>query len=119
MKNIRSLTPVAAVLLGIAVSATAAPPKDRLAARIQQLPGAIEQLRLPSPLQAEAGSLAIVDPALQEAEGRQQVIVRLRSPSVAKSRGKSPAERIAHKSQLKNEQAAFVGRAQKAAPSSR
>jgi subtilisin family serine protease len=119
VKKIRSLTPVAAVLLGIAVSATAAPPKDRLAARTQQLPGAIEQLRLPSPLQAEAGSLAIVDPALREAEGRQQVIVRLRSPSVAKYRGKSPSARVGHKSQLKDEQSAFVKRANRAAPSSK
>jgi subtilisin family serine protease len=103
----------------MAVAATAAPPKDRLAARSQQLPGAIEQLRLPTPLQAEAGSLAIVDPALQEAEGRQRVIVRLRSPSVAKYRGKSQSARVGHKSQLKNEQSAFVKRASRAAPSSR
>jgi len=42
--------------------------------------------------------------------------VRLRSPSVAKHQGKSPAAQQQHKAQLKNEQSAFFKRASKAAP---
>ncbi len=119
MNSPRVLRAIGATLLGVAVSVAAAAPPDRLAARAQRLPAAIEQLRLPAPLEARSARLGVVDPGLVGAEGRQQVIVRLRSPSVAKSPGKSASERIARKLQLKNEQAAFAGRAQKAAPSGR
>lgn len=63
-------------------------------------------------------ALADIDPALAIAEGRQEVLVRLRSPSVAQSSAKAPGDRIMHKAKLKNEQKSFMRRAKKLAPGS-
>jgi subtilisin family serine protease len=82
---------------------------DRVAMRSASVPASITQLRLSEPLTAYADR-SVIDPALQGAEGRQQVLVRLRSPSVAKSNGKSPAAQMSHKSKLQNEQSAFFKR---------
>ena len=49
MKRRRILAPIGATLLGVALTAGAAPPSDRLATRTQQLPAGINQLRLPTP----------------------------------------------------------------------
>ncbi len=119
MKHRKLIAGVGAALFGVVLGASAAPPTDRLAARSQQLPGNIEQLRLPTPIETQGVTLDRVEPALLDAEGRQQVIVRLRSPSVAKHSGRSPSERISQKFRLQNEQSAFVKRAKKMAPSSR
>ena len=57
--------------------------QDRISMRTSALPASISDLRLAEPLSIQADRSSI-DPALQDAEGRQQVLVRLRSPSVAK-----------------------------------
>ena len=89
---------------------------DRISMRYGgELPASIQQMQLPERLTAQADR-ASVDLALQSAQGQQQVLVRLRSPSVAKYRGKSPAAQVSHKERLKNEQSAFFKRAQKIAP---
>ena len=82
---------------------------DRVTTRSASMPASISQLRLSEPLTAYADR-SVIDPALQGAQGRQQVLVRLRSPSVAKSNGKSPAAQMSHKSKLQNEQSAFFKR---------
>ena len=89
---------------------------DRVAMRTATaVPASIAQMRLSEPLTAYADR-STIDPALQQAQGRQEVFVRLRSPSVAKSKGKSPAARQQHKAKLQNEQSAFMKRAKKSAP---
>ncbi len=89
---------------------------DRAAMRIgAELPASISQLRLAEPLEMQTDPAAI-DPALASAQGPQQIVVRLRSPSVGKHTDKSPAGRTAHKAKLKNEQSAFFKRAATAAP---
>jgi len=103
------------VLVG-SVAIQPASAADRTAMRYGgELPASITQMQLPERLTIQADRTN-VDLALQSAEGRQQVLVRLRSPSVAKHRGKSPAAQVAHKETLKNEQSAFFKRAQKIAP---
>jgi len=89
--------------------------QDRTAMRSGALPASISDLRLAEPLTVQADR-STIDPALQAAQGRQQVLVRLRTPSVAKSNKKSPAAQQQHKAKLKNEQSAFFKRASKAAP---
>jgi subtilisin family serine protease len=120
VKQLKFLTCAGAALFGVAMAASAAPPSERIAARMQQqVPAGIEQLRLPTPLTAQAEEGAFIDPALLAATGKQRVIVKLKSPSVAKYRGKSPSARMTHKSRLINQQSTFVRRASKAAPSSK
>ncbi len=105
MKQKKFLTCAGAALFGVAMAASAAPPSERIAARMQQqMPAGIEQLRLPTPLSMEVDTAAYIDPALLEAEGSQEVIVRLRSPSVAKYKGRSPSQRMSHKLMLQDEQ---------------
>ncbi len=89
--------------------------QDRISVRTSALPASISDLRLAEPLSIQADRSSI-DPALRDAEGRQKVLVRLRSPSVAKSNSKSPAAQQQHKAKLKNEQSAFFKRASKSAP---
>jgi subtilisin family serine protease len=71
-------------------------------------------MRLEEPL-AAAVDRSVIDAALERADGRQQVLVRLRTPSVAKSKAKNPAAQQQHKAQLQNEQSAFFKRASKQA----
>lgn len=92
--------------------------QDRISMRTSALPASISSLRLAQPRTIQVDR-SIVDPALANAEGRQQVLVRLRSPSVAKSKSKSPAAQQQHKAKLKNEQSAFFKRARKSAPGAR
>ena len=92
---------------------------DRLSQRLgAELPASVTEMLLPEPMTVQADR-STIDPALQNATGRQQVLVRLRSPSVGKHADKSPGGRMGHKQQLMNEQSAFVGRAKKAAPSAK
>jgi subtilisin family serine protease len=71
-------------------------------------------MRLPQPLMGAADRSAL-DAAMQQAQGRQKVLVRLRTPSVAKSKASSPAAQQQHKARLQNEQSAFFKRASKQA----
>jgi subtilisin family serine protease len=59
---------------------------------------------------------SVIDPALVNGDGPQQVLVRLRSPSVAKHLKQSKGNGSAHKQRLISEQSAFVKRAGKMAP---
>ena len=99
-----------------APTATAA---DRMAERLNaQLPASISELRLAEPLTAQADP-SFIDPALANAAGPQQVLVRLRSPSVAEQVKMSKGNGSAHKQKLIQEQSAFVKRAGKMAPGAR
>ena len=84
---------------------------DRVSMRTA-VPASISQMRLSEPLTASADR-SVIDSALQGAQGRQQVLVRLRSPAVAHAKGKSPAAQMSHKLKLQNEQSAFLKRASK------
>jgi len=97
------------------ISEAAPPAVDRYD---RSLPASLDALRLAEPLQIAGISRADIDPALLAAAGRQDVLVRLRSPSVARSTANTPASRTMHKEQLKSEQSAFVRRAEKLAPGS-
>ena len=89
---------------------------DRLAERAgAQLPASISGLRLAEPLTIQADR-SVSDPALVNGDGPQQVLVRLRSPSVAKHVKQSKGNGAAHKQRLISEQSAFVKRAGKMAP---
>ena len=88
---------------------------DRVAMRTTaDVPASVAQMRLSEPLTAYADR-SMIDQALQRADGRQQVLVRLRTPSVAHSKAKSPAAQQQHKARLQNEQAAFFKRASRQA----
>jgi subtilisin family serine protease len=89
---------------------------DRLSERANaQLPASISGLRLAEPLTIQADR-SVIDPALVNGDGPQQVLVRLRSPSVAKHVKQSKGNGAAHKQRLISEQSAFVKRASKMAP---
>jgi minor extracellular serine protease Vpr len=79
-----------------------------------ELPASITQMRLSEPLTA-VGDRSLIDAAMQQGQGRQQVLVRLRTPSVAKSKANTPAAQQQHKARLENEQSAFFKRASKQA----
>lgn len=87
---------------------------ERASMRTAGVPASIEQLRLSEPL-TTAVDRSVVDAGLQFAQGRQQVLVRLRTPSVGKSNAKTPGAQQQHKARLKNEQSAFFKRAAKQA----
>jgi subtilisin family serine protease len=90
---------------------------DRASSRMNaQLPVSVEGLKLDAPLVQENVAFSRVDPALLGASGQQQVIVRLRGASVGKHPDQSPAGRVGYREKLKNDQSAFLRRANKAAP---
>jgi subtilisin family serine protease len=94
---------------------TPASAADRVQMRTAaELPASIAQTRLSEPLTA-AADLSAIHAAKQQAQGRQQVLVRLRTPSVAKSKANTPAAQQQHKARLENEQSAFFKRASKQA----
>ena len=101
---------------GLAGTASVAGPAADRANRA--LPASIDQLRLAEPVTAQNVTFSRVDPALRDATGRQQVLVRLRSPSAAQITAYGPADRVSQKEKLKNEQSAFVRRAATMAPGS-
>jgi subtilisin family serine protease len=89
--------------------------EDRIAMRTTAaVPASVAQMRLSEPVTAYADR-SMIDQALHQADGRQQVLVRLRTPSVAHSKAKSPAAQQQHKARLQNEQAAFFKRASRQA----
>jgi subtilisin family serine protease len=105
------------------LAATAAPASyaaDRAEVRASAaLPASIESLRLAAPIVRENVTLASIDPALTMAKGRQEVLVRLRSPAAALSVATGPADQVMRKEQLKIQQDAFLQRASRKAPSMR
>ena len=90
-----------------AATAPASFAADRSAISASALPASIEALRLPDAASASGGELLRFDPELATATGRVQVMVHLRSPAVAKQKGRSASEQIMAKETLKNEQQAF------------
>ena len=111
------VTSVAAGLTMLVGSALVMPASaaDRVQMRgTAEMPASIEQLRLSKPLTAVADR-SLIDAAMQQGQARQQVLVRLRTPSVAKSKANTPAAQQQHKARLENEQSAFFKRASKQA----
>mgnify|MGYP001820271770 CR=1 FL=1 len=89
---------------------------DRLSERANvQLPASISGLRLAEPVTMQIDR-SVIDPALVNGDGPQQVLVRLRSPSVAKHVKQSKGNGAAHKQRLISEQSAFMKRTSKMAP---
>lgn len=115
---------IAAGCLAI-TAASVAPPSvaaGPAAGRLNRpLPAAISELRLAEPLTAQGVEFqrGRIDAALKRAKGRQQVLVRLRSPSAAEITAYGPADRVGHREKLRNEQSAFVRRAASLAPGSK
>ena len=106
--------------LTLAMTAQPALAADRVSMRMQgQIPAGVLEMKLESPLVEEHAAIPRIDPALMGASGRQEVLVRLRSPSVGQAADQSPGARIGHREKLKNEQAAFTARANKVAPGSK
>lgn len=117
MKGGSRVTSVAAGLTMLVGSTLVMPASaaDRVQMRgTAEMPASISQLRLSEPLTAVADR-SLLDAAMQQGQGRQQVLVRLRTPSVAKSNAKTPAAQQQHKARLQNEQSAFFKRASKQA----
>jgi subtilisin family serine protease len=119
--TIRKLTlSVMAACLAFGAASAVAPVSEAAPAQADRyqraIPASIDALRLEAPVTQEGVSLQSIDPALIIAKGRQDVLVRLRSPSVARSTAKTPAERTMQKEKLRNEQSAFTARAAKLAP---
>ena len=112
------LSAAAGVLTFVAASSVAQPSAgaDRSAARVSRpLPATMERLRLDAP-RTRANGRAEVDHNLRRNAGEQQVLVRLRSPSVAESGVENPSDRIMRREQIRLEQNAFVSRVQRVAP---
>ena len=85
-------------------------PPDRFANR--DLPESVKQLKLSTPRTVSAAGLDKMDARLFGAEGRQTVIIRLKTPSVAETDLASPAANRAQQQRVRSEQQAFLGRAQ-------
>ena len=117
MKEGIKVTGIAAGLTMLIGSTIASPvaAADRVSMRTAAVPASINEMRLSEPLTAHADR-TMIDPALQQAGGSQQVLVRLRTPSVAKHVKQSNGNGSAHKQRLISEQSAFVNRASKVAP---
>jgi len=119
--KIRKLAISAAAGCLAVTAASAAPPGsaagpsvDRLS---RSLPASIGELRLAEPVTAEDLALASVDPALRNASGRQQVLVRLRTAPAARIDASSPADWVMQREKVRVEQASFMGRATRTAQS--
>lgn len=69
----------------------------------------IEKLRTVMPVTRKL-NLADIDPNLLSAEGSQEIIVHLRSPSIAMANCASQTERMSHKRMLRSEQSSFMKR---------
>ena len=67
--------------LTLAMTAQPALAADRVSMRMQgQIPAGVLEMKLESPLVEEHAAIPRIDPALMGASGRQEVLVRLRSP---------------------------------------
>ncbi len=97
---------VCSALLSASTLAAAAP-REITADGIARLQG----LKLPVPIESLSRQDEVLHPSLAGLTGRQQVLVRLQLPSVARSGGQVTRDRIAA------EQAAFISRALSLAPS--
>ena len=84
------------LLVGSGAIQLAVAAQDRISMRTSAPPVSISDLRLAEPLTMQADR-STIDPALRSATGRQQVLVRLRTPSVSGSKGKSPAAQQSHR----------------------
>jgi hypothetical protein len=105
MKEGIKVTGIAAGLTMLIGSTIASPvaAADRVSMRTAAVPASINEMRLSEPLTAHADR-TMIDPALQQAGGSQQVLVRLRTPSVAKHVKQSNGNGSAHKQRLISEQ---------------
>jgi subtilisin family serine protease len=83
------------------------------------LPAGLSGNKLAEPITTQVDPASLLAPDTSAVSGRQNVIVRLRGKSVAKHHDKSPSGRIGHREKLKNDQAAFLSRASRSAPSGR
>jgi len=93
-------------------SAAAGPSAERMN---RSLPASIGALRLAEPLTAEGVELASIDPALRDASGPQQVLVRLRTAPAARVDASSPADWVMQRERVRLEQASFTARAARTA----
>lgn len=122
--NSRKLTlGVTASVLTVLAASSVAPPSlaaDRSAARtsVRTVPASVDSLRLSTPRTANVAR-AQVDPALSRISGRQRVLVRLRSASVAETGADNPGDQIMRREQIRLEQTAFVERTRRTAPQTR
>ena len=113
-RTIRTLALRAAVLatsmtLAAGAWAAGATPAQRLQGR--SLPASVRALAVAKYDALRARNHTVIDPSMQDAQGRQRVIVRLKSPSVAEG-GASRAE-------VRAEQDALVDRIRATAPTAR
>jgi len=93
-------------------SAAAGPSAERMN---RSLPASIGALRLSEPLMAEGVELASIDPALRDASGLQQVLVRLRTAPAARIDASSPSAWVMQREKVRLEQASFTARAARTA----
>jgi minor extracellular serine protease Vpr len=111
---------VAFLLVVVLLAAGAASAQDgaRPEREERALPAGLAELRLDRPVSVDGFSLATIDASLVDAEGDQQVIIRLTTPSVAeqKVRGRS-AENA--KRALQSEQQDLLGLVQSLDPNAR
>jgi subtilisin family serine protease len=98
---------VLATLIGPLLVISAAPPVDREARHLAA--EHVEQLKTETPVSGNV-ELADVDFNLLSATGTEEVIVQLRSPSVAMANCGSQAERMSHKIMLQGQQSNFMER---------
>jgi len=87
------------------------PPPDRSENR--EVPESVQALKLDVPLELSGIDRSVLDRSLLGAEGLQQVIVQLKSPSLAETGLTSDAAQSKHVKKLKSEQSKFIGRAKK------
>ncbi len=101
------------VVLGAAVLA-----QTKRGERLQHrsLPASVSRLRLDAPMRMENFSAAELDLDLFERQGRQQVSVQLRAPSVGRFGTATAASARAHRRRLDEDQTAFLDRGRRAAP---
>ena len=119
-KQSRRWSSVSSMLLGLVVgltSGTVAQAQDRSIVRGDgTIPAHISARKLDAPISTElAGgrdALLKLAPNLRDSAGRNQVIVRLNSPSAAKRDG----NRASHKVSIQSEQAALIDRLRAKAP---
>ncbi|MDH3643752.1 MAG: S8 family serine peptidase, partial [Gammaproteobacteria bacterium] len=111
-------TVLSMLLLASAVSAA-----DRTAGRgLESVAADIEGLRLESPrsiADVRANARGRLHPSLVAASGSTRVIVRLRTPAVAKMQGALSGEMLSRKTDIEVEQAGFLSRCQPQFPSLR
>jgi minor extracellular serine protease Vpr len=94
-------------MLAVALPAAAQPTADRSEGR--ELPASIEQLKLDTPLESSGITAATLDASLLEAEGSNQVLVRLVDPAVAE-RDLTGNATVQARDNLRQQQSALMNR---------